>query len=430
MRLAAATRLGPYEVVSALGAGGMGEVYRARDTRLGREVALKVLPISRYDDPALLARFEREAQALAALNHPHIAAIYDVVDVGDYRAIVMELVAGSTLAEVIASGPVLVGAAIDYATDISDALSAAHALGIVHRDLKPENIVITEGGSAKLLDFGIAKLALSDDAVTRQSTKAALTGELALIGTIRYMSPEQANGRPVDARSDIFSLGIVLHEAISGRPAFHGDTAATLISSVLRDDPPPLRTLVSTTPRALERCVTRCLEKDSRRRYQSAADLKAVLEDIREDLAAPDTISDSDRTVVSTRVRVTRRVLRSLPYVAAGLTIGAVGLVAGGARRSSVVITPRYRPFITEVTLATNPTWSPDGRTLAYVDDVNGHSQVFLRGIDAVRSTPVTRESVAPVTAPFWSPDSTKLYFTRASDGNLLSIGAAGENLS
>src|SRR5262245_57221601 len=248
MRLAAATRLGPYEIVSALGAGGMGEVYRARDTRLGRDVALKVLPISRFDDPALVARFEREAQALAALNHPHIASIYDVVDAGDYRAIVMELVGGSTLAEVIARGAVPIRAAIGYAADIADALSAAHALGIVHRDLKPENIVITGNGSAKLLDFGIAKLGHSDDESPDHSTKAALTGAHALVGTLRYMSPEQANGRPVDARTDIFSFGVVLHEAISGRPAFQGDTAASLISAVLRDDPPPLRTFVSSTP--------------------------------------------------------------------------------------------------------------------------------------------------------------------------------------
>src|SRR6478752_4577899 len=190
MRLAPTTRLGPYEVVSALGAGGMGEVYRARDSRLGRDVALKVLPLSRYDDPDLLARFEREAQSLAALNHPHIAALYDVIDVGDHRAIVMELVVGSTLADIIAQGLVPLRAAINYAIDISDALGAAHAAGIVHRDLKPENVIITENGSAKLVDFGIAKAANVEAAGAASSTKTALTGEFALVGTIRYMSPE------------------------------------------------------------------------------------------------------------------------------------------------------------------------------------------------------------------------------------------------
>ena len=425
MRLTAATRLGPYEVVSALGAGGMGEVYRARDTRLGRDVALKVLPLSRYDDPDLLARFEREAQSLAALNHPHIAALYDVIDVGDHRAIVMELVVGSTLAEIIAQGPVPLRTAIDYAINISDALSAAHAAGIVHRDLKPENIVITDSGTAKLLDFGIAKMAKSDEAVAGASTKAALTADLALVGTIRYMSPEQANGRPVDARSDIFSLGVVLHEVISGRPAFDGDTAATILSAVLRDDPPPLRTLVATTPRAVERCVTRCLAKDPRRRFQTAADLKAALEDLREDMTTAGTGSSTTDRVLPP-VPIGRQVTRALPFVAAGLLLVAAGVVMATARRAPTVLVPGYRPFITDVAFASNPVWSPDGRTLAYIDMINGHLQILVRGVDAVRSTPVTKESATIGLPPFWSPDGARLYFVRAADGNLVSVGIGG----
>jgi eukaryotic-like serine/threonine-protein kinase len=219
----------------------------------------------------------------------------------------------------------------------------------------------------------------------------------------------------------------VLHEAISGRPAFQGDTAATLISAVLRDHPPPLRTLVSTTPRPVERCVTRCLEKDPRRRYQSAADLKAVLEDIREDLAVAGTTgSSSELTVDSGLARLRHRVLRGIAYAAVALAIGGASFVAGGALRSPAVLTPTYRPFITEVTSAVNPVWSADGRTLAYVDLVNGHPQIFVRGVDAVRSTPLTKESMAVSTLPFWSPDSTRLYFTRATDGNLVSVGAGG----
>jgi serine/threonine protein kinase len=289
MSLSAGTRLGPYEIVAPLGAAGMGEVYRACDTRLGRVVALKVLPISLHGDPALQARFEREAQALAALNHPRIAAIHDVVDVGDHRAIVMEFVPGPTLAEVIAQGPGPLRTAIGYAIDIADALSVAHAAGIVHRDLKPANVVITDDGSAKVLDFGIAKLGAADDSAAREgATNTSLTADRALVGTIGYMSPEQAHCQPVDARGDIFSLGVVLHEMISGRPAFHGDTTAALLAAVLRDDPPPLRTLAPATPRVVERLVTRCLQKDPRRRYQAAADLKVVLEDARDDLASPE----------------------------------------------------------------------------------------------------------------------------------------------
>jgi serine/threonine protein kinase len=255
MSLPPGNRLGPYEILASLGAGGMGEVYRARDSRLNRVVAIKVLPILLHGDPALRSRFEREAQALAALNHPHIAAIYDVIDIAEHRAIVMELVSGSTLADRIAAGPLPLRDAIRFGINISDALSVAHAAGIVHRDLKPSNVVVTEDGLAKVLDFGIAKRTVVSESVaaTAETTAAIpLTEESVLIGTVGYMSPEQIHGRPVDARSDIFSLGVVLYEALSGQRAFRGDTTAALLSSVLRDDPPPLRTVVPAMPRAVE----------------------------------------------------------------------------------------------------------------------------------------------------------------------------------
>ena len=286
MSLAPGTGLGAYEIIAALGAGGMGEVYRARDTRLNRDVALKILPIWGIDDPDFRARFKREAQALAALNSPHIAAIHDVIDFDGHQAIIMELVLGTTLLEVIARGPVPVRLAIGYAIDISEALRVAHGASIVHRDLKPANVVVTESGFAKVLDFGIAKLVVDEATATDRGTMTAVTEDHAVIGTIGYMSPEQAEGRPLDGRSDIFCLGVVLHEMISGRRAFEGDSTAALLSAVLRDEPTRLRTLAPSTPRSVERCVTRCLEKDPRRRYQHAADVKAALEDIREDLGA------------------------------------------------------------------------------------------------------------------------------------------------
>ncbi len=336
----------------------------------------------------------------------------------------MELVTGSTLARQIASGPVPLRAAIGYGIDISDALSAAHAAGIVHRDLKPANIVVTENGSAKVLDFGIARRDPAGEDTATRETVTVLTGDHALVGTIGYMSPEQAHGRPVDGRSDIFSFGVLLYQAISGRPAFRADTAAGLLSAVLRDEPEPLRTIVPSIPRALERCVMRCLEKDPRRRYQSAADLKIVLEDVRDDLAAP---ADTVQSVASSAGSrsFARRLRRPLLYALAGLAVGAIGVVVADVPGSSVILTPRYRPFITEVTSAGNPSWSPNGRTLAYVDDGGGgERQIFVRDREAAQSTLLTKES--PAGQLFWSPDGSRIFFVRISDGKLVSVGAGG----
>jgi serine/threonine protein kinase len=398
----------------------MGEVYRARDTRLGRDVAVKVLPISSHGDADRRARFEREAQALAALNHPHIAAIHDVVDAGDHRAIVMELVSGQTLAQRMALGPVSVRDAIGYGIDISDALSAAHAGGIVHRDLKPANVVITEGGSAKVLDFGIAKRHGGSDA-TAAVTMTGLTGERSLIGTVGYMSPEQANGREVDARGDIFSLGAVLYEALSGRRAFQGDTTATILSSVLRDDPPSLRTLVPQLPRGLERSVMRCLDKDPRRRYQSAADLKLVLEDLLDDLSTPESTAPSG-SVGGAFGHRRRRWLWPVLGIAT-IVVATMGFVAGVGSRTTPPL-PHYRPLITEVTSANHPVWSPDGRTLTYLDVVDGRGHLLMRDIDSPQSTVLARNAASTI-PPFWSPDGSKIYFSR-NDFRLVSVSAGG----
>ena len=423
MSLAPGTGLGAYEIITALGAGGMGEVYRARDTRLGREVALKILPITRGADPELRLRFEREAQALAALSNPHIAAIYDVIEVADHRTIVMELVPGPTLAQVIARGPVPVRTAIGYAIDISDALSVAHAAGIVHRDLKPANVVITEAGSAKVLDFGVAKLGTDDADVALAGTATALTRAGALIGTIGYMSPEQAHGRRLDARSDIFSFGLLLHEMIAGRSAFHGDSAAALLSAVLRDDPPPLRTLVPSTPRSVERCVTRCLEKDPRRRYQSAADLKAALEDIREDL---DRLTPVASEAAGAAPRARRlRVWSAVSYATAALAIATLGFVAARTFVSATLVTPTFRPLVVEPVPVAVPVWSPDGRTLAYLAATGNRFRLFLRDVESSQSTLVTTQELDG-TSLFWSPDGSRLYFTRVEEGDLMQVGAGG----
>jgi serine/threonine protein kinase/Tfp pilus assembly protein PilF len=263
--LAAGTRLGPFEIVAALGAGGMGEVYRARDTRLDRTVALKILPERVARDPESRGRFEREARAIAALNHPHICTLFDVGCHDGIDFLVMEYLDGETLAARLARGALSVAEAIRYATQIASALERAHHAGILHRDLKPANIILTEQGS-KVLDFGLAKLMNADLDVTR-------TNAGALIGTAAYMSPEQAEARPLDARSDAFSFGAVLYEMLSGSRAFSGETIGQVLSAVLRDDPPRLA-----VPAALERVVRRCLAKQLSNRYQTMSDVRLALE--------------------------------------------------------------------------------------------------------------------------------------------------------
>ncbi|HVA63404.1 MAG TPA: protein kinase [Terriglobales bacterium] len=287
MALAAGTQLGPYEIVSALGAGGMGEVYRARDTRLQREVAVKVLPASMAQDGEALRRLEQEARAVAALNHPNLLTMHDVGKTADGSLfIVTELLEGASLRQKLAAGPLGQRLTVEYGTQIARGLAAAHDKGIVHRDLKPENIFCTDDGRVKILDFGLAKLApggLGEGAQTLGATAATAAG--VVLGTVGYMSPEQARGQAADARSDIFSLGAVLYEMLAGRRAFRGDSAADIISAILREEPPELGLSssggnVGTTAPGLERIVRHCLEKEPRQRFQSASDIAFSLADL------------------------------------------------------------------------------------------------------------------------------------------------------
>jgi len=273
MTLAAGTRLGPYEIVAPVGAGGMGEVYAARDTRLDRRVAVKVLPAEVADDAAALARFEREAKAIAALSHPNILAIHDVGRDGGVSYVVTELLDGETLRARLAGGRIPPSNAVAYATQLAEGLAAAHSRGIVHRDLKPENVFLTHDGHVKLLDFGLARSTQDDVSAAEAETRVAATAAHTVMGTVGYMSPEQARGERGQATSDVFSFGVVLHEMLSGRRAFEGRTAIDVLSAVLRDDPPPLaRSGVHVSPR-LERIIGRCLEKNPGERFQSARDL-------------------------------------------------------------------------------------------------------------------------------------------------------------
>ena len=265
--ISAGTKLGSYEILSPLGAGGMGEVYRARDGKLNREVAIKVLPDAVAEDAQRLARFQREAQVLASLNHPHIAAIYGLEKVGNFEALVLELVEGETLAERIASGPLPVDEALAIARQIADALEAAHEKGIVHRDLKPANVKITPEGKVKVLDFGLAKALTGDrsspDQTHSPTLTAAATSAGIVLGTAAYMSPEQARGKSVDKRADIWAFGAVLYEMLSGRKAFAGETVSDTLAAILMRDV-DWSALPAATPLSVRRVLRRCLDRDPR----------------------------------------------------------------------------------------------------------------------------------------------------------------------
>src|SRR5580692_11509727 len=287
MALSIGTRLGPYEITGPLGAGGMGEVYRARDSRLNRDVAIKTLPAAFFDDTNRLARLQREAQVLASLNHPNIASIYGLEEDRGVRALVMELVEGPTLAERIAKGPIPLDEALGIARQIADALEAAHEKGIVHRDLKPANIKLTAEGKVKVLDFGLAK-AFDNDAVsgntensptlTLEATRAGM-----ILGTAGYMSPEQARGKPVDKRADIWAFGVVLYEMLTGEQLHKGETVSDMLASVLKEEP-----RWDKAPVQFRTLLRRCLEKDPRRRLRDIGDaMPLAMEAITEAPKAP-----------------------------------------------------------------------------------------------------------------------------------------------
>ena len=283
MRIASGTLLGRYEIRALIGAGGMGEVYRARDTSLGRDVAVKVLPPDLSVDIERLRRFEQEARATSSLNHPNILMIFDIGTFEGSTYVVSELLEGETLRERLLSGTLPARKAIEYAIQIARGLASAHEKGIIHRDLKPENIFITSDGHAKILDFGLAKLldtALPDDQSSEAQTKRVVTYAGAVLGSVGYMSPEQVRGRPVDARSDIFSLGVLLYEMVTGDRAFCGESAVETMNAILKEEPPPIQTQSRIIPLALDRVITHCLEKQLQDRFQSARDLAFGLESI------------------------------------------------------------------------------------------------------------------------------------------------------
>jgi eukaryotic-like serine/threonine-protein kinase len=380
--ISAGSSLGPYEIVAPLGAGGMGEVYRAKDPRLGREVAVKVLPASFSKDPDRLRRFEHEARAAGALNHPNITAIHDIGSHDGSPYVVTELLEGETLRSRIATGALSTRKAIDYAIQIAHGLAAAHEKGIVHRDLKPENLFVTEDGRVKILDFGLAKLKpeLKSGEATELPTATAGTEPGVVLGTMGYMAPEQVRGRPADARSDIFAFGAILYEMLSGKRAFHADTAADTITAILTKEPPDLSQTSREIHPGLDRIVRHCLEKNPQERFQSARDVAF-------DLEALSGVSGAG--AVAAVAAPTARKIRLVPIlVPVALVLGAIGGILAGKK-----VWERPLPSFHQLTFRRgeipSARFAPDGQTIFYTAAWEGRPmEVFTSRVETPESRP------------------------------------------
>lgn len=398
------TKLGPYEVTAPIGAGGMGEVYRARDIKLNRDVALKVLPDAFVTDPERLARFQREAEVLASLNHPNIAHIYGLEDTGDTTALVLELVEGSTLAERIAGSAIPLDEALDIANQIADALEAAHAVGIIHRDLKPANIKITPDGVVKVLDFGLAKAFTAGESGSPESSLSpTLTKGTALgviLGTAAYMSPEQAKGKPVDTRTDVWAFGAVLYEMLAGERAFKGEDVSDTLVSVFRDDP-DWAELPDGTPARITQAMRVCLNKNAKQRVRDIAAVRLAMSGAFETAVTPSSPGDT----VAQRRSV-------LPWVAACVLAAAVvALAVWNVRPVETKPVVRFAHVLPEEQAFTNTSGrplfaiAPDGRRLVYCGD----GQLFVRKLDESAAQPIPGTDRAAY--PFFSHDGQWIGF-------------------
>ena len=423
MALAVGSRLGHYDVTALIGEGGMGQVYQATDTKLNRQVALKILPEAFATDPDRLARFQREAQVLASLNHPGIAAIYGLEEAGGTRALVLELVEGPTLADRISKGPIPLDEALPIAKQIAEALEAAHEAGVIHRDLKPANIKVKDDGTVKVLDFGLAKaLDTTPEGDPSQSPTltAAATQMGVIMGTAAYMSPEQARGKTVDKRADIWSFGCVLFEMLSGRRPFEGRDVSETLGAVLRLDP-DWEALPGDTPPRMRTLLRRCLEKESKQRVHDVADVRLAMEG-----AFETTVSAVVEPNVALRLQVWQR-----PIPLAVLAVALV-VITGLAVWSLTARTPNESPAVSRFTINTSPeapvvtnygwravTVSPDGSRIAYTSNAGGTRRIYVRPVDELEAT-VLRGTEDNATAPFFSPDGESIGFTGGVDGRTL----------
>ena len=436
MALTSGNRLGPYEILAPLGAGGMGEVYRARDTRLDRIVAVKILPTHLADRAELRERFDREARTIASLNHPHICSLYDIGHQDGTDFLVMEYIEGETLGARLAKGPLPLDVVLQIGIEIADSLDKAHRKGVTHRDLKPANIMLTKSGS-KLLDFGLAKLthetSLAAGPFSQVPTAGdAITAQGTILGTLQYMAPEQLEGKEADARTDIFAFGVVVYEMATGKRAFEGKSQASLIAAILERDPPAMSSLQPMTPAALDRVIKKCLAKEPEKRWQAASDLADELRWIAE--GGSQVYSSSVASSAGIRPHGRRPLILSVVALLLGAVIAS--LLFWGLRPS-----PLSRPVTRAVItlppgqqlagMASGPAvaLSPDGTHLAYVAIQGGTQQLYVRAMDSLTASPIPGTEGAA--EPFFSPDSQWLGFFAGGKLKKVSLmGGAAQTLA
>jgi eukaryotic-like serine/threonine-protein kinase len=430
MSITRGSMIGPYEVLAHIGAGGMGDVWRARDKRIGRDVAIKVLPDAYAPGDERLRRFEQEARAAGALNHPGLVTIFDVGTIEGSPYIVMELLEGETLRDAIGdvqSSPLPLRKSIDYGIQIASALAVAHEKGIIHRDLKPENTFITSEGRVKILDFGLAKLAQEAREDDKEKTGKHLTSTGMVVGTPGYMSPEQVRAKPLDYRTDIFSLGTVLYEMLSGKRAFDRESAVETMTAILNDEPPPLTSLMPNVPPSLEAIVQHCMEKNPRERFQAARDLAFQLRMLPE--------FDKTRSGIAAppQPRQTKTLTPRLALAAAVLVaLGTAGFTLFHARTGAGVPAPprTYKQLTFRDGLTKFPTLSPDGKTFAYVSAQGGNEDIYVQRVDGRVGTNITADSPANDSEPAFSPDGSQIAFRSERDGGgIFLMGVTGESV-
>jgi eukaryotic-like serine/threonine-protein kinase len=420
MTLTSGTSLGRYEILSPIGAGGMGEVWKARDSRLSRPVAIKVLPENLARDPARLKRFEREARAICALNHPNIVTLYEVGREEEISYIAMELVEGRTLRDILADAPLPVKRTLAFGQQIAEGLAAAHVAGIVHRDLKPENVAVAREGHVKILDFGLARLGRGEPGPTEDQIRTITrdTEAGAVLGTVGYMSPEQASGKPADYRCDQFALGAILYEMTTGRRAFERDTGAQTLAAIIEDEPEPIVTASPATPAPLRWIIERCLCKDSKERYVSTRDLARDLADVERRISEIDGSARGEAGAPSVSRRLRWIGLAALGALAVFLT--AIGVFHRGAPPAHPV---RSTLLLPERLSVNTFSLSPDGRYIAVsARDRNGVRSLWVRQIDSPSAEALAGTETAVL--PFWSPDSRSIGFF--TEGKLQRIDVSG----